>query len=437
MKATGERARLFPVLSESSKEGRTLAILLATLAHVPEFADAVLRPLGRPVGGRTRAEAYTEVKFADCSSPNDRPDGLLVVTTGKKTWRALIEAKVGNAKLNSAQIESYLTIAREVNADAVITISNDFTASPNHHPISVDKRLLRKTELFHISWFSFLTALNLLSDSDDVEDNDHRFLLDELERFLVHPSAGLQRFTQMSGSWSILLDRIRGGLALTKKNEDVFDVSASWQSELRDLCLLLSRKTGAVVDIRLPPKFKNDPSARLESDCQRLVERKELVACLVVPNAATNLDLCADLASRTIRVSAQLAAPEDKVRQASRLTWLLKQLEEADGATVRIQSHWPGRAPVIETSLAEAREDPALHSHSDRAMLPHSFSVVQRIEDGRRFIGRSTFITELEELTINFYDEALSQLKAWQAPAPKLRKAVEEETEEDRELGES
>lgn len=429
MKAKGELARLFPVLAESSKEGRSLSILLATLSHISQFADAVLQPLGRPVGARTRVEAFTEVRFENCSDPSCRPDGLLVVKTGKNVWRAIIEAKVGNGKLTKVQIEKYLSIAREVGADALVTISNDFTSSPTKHPTEVDKRLLKKTELFHLSWFSFLTAINLLDSKETVDDDDHRFVLRELERFLLHPSAGLQRFTQMSPSWGVILDRIRGGLAISKTSAEVAEVVANWHSELNDLCLLLSRETGATVDLKLSPKFRKDPAAREAHDCRLISESRVLKADLQIPNAATELEIVADMSSRTLRMSSRLLAPQDKVRQASRLNWLLKQLDETDSEAIRIQSHWPGKAPVIESSLAEARNDPTVHSHPSKDMLPHSFSVAMRLEDGRKFGGRNTFISELEALSLTFYDEVLSRLRAWQAPAPRLKREEAQDTD--------
>lgn len=422
MKGKGEPARLFPVLAESSKEGRTLSILLATMSHVSEFANAVLQPLGRPIGARTRVETFTEVSFEKCSDPSCRPDGLLIVKTGKSVWRALIEAKIGNGKLTKDQVDKYLGIAREVGADALITISNDFTSSPAKHPIEVDKRLLKKTDLYHLSWFSFLTAINLLDSKDAVEDSDHRFVLRELERFLLHPSAGLQRFTQMSPSWTDVLDRIRGGLSIAKSSSEVSDVVGSWHSELNDLCLLLSRDTGATVELKLPTKFRKDASAWEDHDCRLVSEKRLLKAALQIPNAAAELEIEADLGSRTLRIFSKLSAPQDKVRQASRLNWLLKQLDDTDGEAVRIQSHWPGKAPVIETSLAEARNDPAAHSHPSKDMLPHTFTVGMRMEDGRKFGGRNTFISELEGLTLTFYDTVLSNLRAWQAPAPKLKR---------------
>ena len=43
----GEPARLFPVLSVTSKEGRTTSIFLACLARVDEFCATLLGPLER------------------------------------------------------------------------------------------------------------------------------------------------------------------------------------------------------------------------------------------------------------------------------------------------------------------------------------------------------------------------------------------------------
>ena len=45
-----ERARLFPILAETSKEGRTLSIFLATLAAVRELRANLLSAVGQKLG---------------------------------------------------------------------------------------------------------------------------------------------------------------------------------------------------------------------------------------------------------------------------------------------------------------------------------------------------------------------------------------------------
>lgn len=425
--ARGERARLFPVLSEKSKEGRTLSAFLAVLAQVREFSDKVLRKVGQPVGVRAKLMAFSEVTFPKSSNPKLRPDGLVVLDTGKRVWTALIEAKIGAADLAQDQVEAYLSLAREVGADCVITISNDFTATHDSSPVNVNGRLLRKVELFHFSWFSLLTYLNVLSSSEEIEDNDHQFLLEEFERFLLHDSAGLKRYTQMDKAWGPILDQLRSGLNLTKSSDDVRSVVESWQAELRDLCFYLTRRTGELVVRKSPKRIANDASALFERDLTDLIENKTFAVTLEIPNAAALLNIEADLNTRTIRFSSELAAPQDKQRQTSRMNWILWQLPDENSSTTRIRSLWPGRAAPIETTVAEALDDNTLHSHPDKSMLPHKFVLMNQMTDGRKFAGRSTFVSELEDGALNFYEEVLSHLKAWVPPAPKVRPAIEEE----------
>ena len=130
--AHGEKARLFPVLANSSKEGRTLSLVLATLARVPEFSSALLNALGQSTGSRTKVSCFTEVTFPKSSNGKIRPDGLIVVNRPKSRWAALVEAKVGKASVEQTQLEAYLKLAKEVDVDAVLTISNDFAANEHH-----------------------------------------------------------------------------------------------------------------------------------------------------------------------------------------------------------------------------------------------------------------------------------------------------------------
>jgi 2-phospho-L-lactate guanylyltransferase (CobY/MobA/RfbA family) len=141
----GERARLFPVLADTSRENRITSILLSVLSQVQPLAQEVLKSTGVRVGKKTIIEAYTEVVLRDQKDIKNRPDGLLIVSTGKTTWRALIESKIGKAKLTVDQVERYLELAKDNEIDAVITISNDFVTRADHSPVAVSKKLLKKT----------------------------------------------------------------------------------------------------------------------------------------------------------------------------------------------------------------------------------------------------------------------------------------------------
>ena len=56
----------------------------------------MLGGLGVRIGSRARVDSCTEVVFKKVvAGAKHRPDGLIVVNTGKSVWTALVEAKVG------------------------------------------------------------------------------------------------------------------------------------------------------------------------------------------------------------------------------------------------------------------------------------------------------------------------------------------------------
>ena len=134
--AQGEPARLFPVLATTSKECRSTSVLLACMAHVDELGRELLSSVGQRVGKRSKISNFTEVVFKGPATSNkERPDGLILVKTGSKVWRALVEAKVGNSQLRVDQVERYRAMAKAHHIDCVITISKsvcDQAPEPPH-----------------------------------------------------------------------------------------------------------------------------------------------------------------------------------------------------------------------------------------------------------------------------------------------------------------
>ena len=171
-----------------------------------EFAFSVKLPrrcgveLGLKFGRRRRVNAYTEVVFKG-DGQGLRPDGLLTVRSRKTPWSALVEAKIGGQSLAKEQLENYLKLARDNGIDAVVTTSNAFAMAPEHHPVKVSKRLMRKTLLLHWSWASLLTHAKLLLEIEGIDDVDHQDLARELDRFLSHKSTGIKRFEQLPPAW--------------------------------------------------------------------------------------------------------------------------------------------------------------------------------------------------------------------------------------------
>jgi hypothetical protein len=141
----GEVARLIPVVADTRKEQRAVSAFLAVISAVPLFADKLFNPLGQNVSGSAKIDTFTEVVLRNgVSAENDRPDGLIQIKQRKKTWNALIEAKIGTAGLAKDQIERYLKVARNNSIDALITISNEFATRPLLHPSSINKQLTKR-----------------------------------------------------------------------------------------------------------------------------------------------------------------------------------------------------------------------------------------------------------------------------------------------------
>lgn len=417
-----ERARLFPILAETSKEGRTLSIFLATLASVREFSACVLGAVGQRIGTTAKLRTYTEVEFkcAKGEANLGRPDGLLVLDTWGRRWTALVEAKVGNVNISQEQLERYLELAKQNKIDAVITISNQFSAVPQHHPVRIPAWKLKGVQLFHFSWTQILTEANLLLVNRNVEDDDQAYVLSEFLRFITHESAGVRGFTQMPTAWPDLVAKVQAGGAL-QPTADVSAVAEAWQQESRELCLILSRQLGRRVSQRLSRAAIADPEVRFQDDVGTLCSGHFLEMAVDIPNAAASLNVRVDLSRRSVLVSMKLRAPEDRVSSRARLNWLLRQIpDKADAANLHVRCRWPATSPATQFRLEELRKEPAKIEENKGRLKTIGFEIILVSDLNRQFAQRRKFIEELERAVPAFYETVGQHLRAWQPPAPKL-----------------
>lgn len=414
----GDTARLIPVLADTNREQRIASIFLSLLPQIPSLAHQVLSTVGLRVGKRTKIDTFTEVVLKESDNAINRPDGLIIVSTGQKNWSALVEAKIGTARLDEDQVQRYLEMARANGLDAVITISNEFVARADHSPVSVPKTLLRKVDLFHWSWTWIATQCEILAYRGAVEDAEQAFLLDEIRRFFDHPSTGIQRFTQMGKSWRDLNQAVTNDATLKKTSQEVEEGVACWFEEERDLCLQLSRHVGQPVETVIERKLRDDPTARLKYGINNLVADRSLTSAFRIPDSAGDIEVKADLALRTVSASMRIKAPQDRKSTKARVNWLLRMLKE-DDARILILAHWPGRAPATDAALSLLREDPEALQSDNGDATPHAFEVrlVERL--GKRFAGSRTFIEDVERIVPAFYDLVGQHLRAWQPPPPK------------------
>lgn len=418
----GEVARLFPVLSTTSKEGRTTSIVLACMSKIHEFGAHLLMSVGQKVGVRTTLETYTEVVFQKLGANGSaRPDGLIILKTGRKEWRALVEAKVGNTDLTVDQIEHYRKLAQDNDIDCVITISNQFATTPQNHPLSDVQKSRSNVAVFHWSWMHILTIADLLLSDNGVEDVTQRHLLNELRRFLSHDSAGVRGFDRMPAEWSALNKLVSSGGMVSAKSPLVQPVLEAWHQETRDLSLILSRLTGAQVIEKLPRKYLSDPTLRMKEELQVLKERQCLVSVLHVPDAVAPIDILADISRRSIDVGMTLRAPEDRKSTKARVNWLLRQIKTERVGDLFVRLMWPGKSDPTQHALSDLRSDPTIAEEGKEHLSPHGFHIFLSRRVGARFTQQINFISELEDIVPRFYGEFGSILQAWQKKAPQLK----------------
>jgi len=414
----GEKARLFPTVADTNRENRLTSIFLALLPQMPVVAESLLSTVGLRVGKRTRIETWTEVVPIHGEHLDKRPDGLIVVHTGKNTWKALVETKIKGAQLNEDQISRYLEVARAAGIDAVLTISNQFSARADHPPVHVQKALLKKVGLFHWSWVFVQTQCEILSYQQAVEDTEQSFLLEEFLRLLAHRDTGVERFTSMGKPWKEIVTAVSNQAKLKKSSPEVEEVVGHWQQEERDLCLQLSRHIGARVETVLERKHQSDPALRLKDAATQLAEKQTLTASYKVPDAAAPLEVCADLMRRTLTYGMKIKAPADRKSTKARVNWLLRMIPE-DDPRLLLRAHWPGRAAPTQERVAALREDPTMLQTDNVQATPHAFELLLVDDLGGDFSGTRKFIEKLEAGIGEFYDLAGQHLRVWQAPPPK------------------
>ena len=413
----GERARLFPTVANTNRENRLTSIFLALLPHNPVLAKDLFATVGLRIGERTKIECWTEVVPTHGEHLNKRPDGLIVVKTGKNAWSAVVEAKTKKNQIELEQVTKYLEAARDSGIDAVITISNQFVARADHSPVKVPKPLIRRTDLFHWSWTYIQTQCEILS-RDTVDDSEQAFMLAEFLRFLDHKDTGVERLTSMSQGWRNLVQTVANQGALKKTDPQVEDCVGCWHQEERDLCLQLSRHVGAKVQTVIGRKHVSNQIARLKDGISRLIDEKVLYSAFRIPDCAADLEVRAHLMARTVTYGMKLKAPLDRKSTKARVNWLLRMLRDDDSRLV-IRAHWPGHTQPTDQPVSELRNDPTAIQTERPGAAPHSFEVLLIEDLGSAFAGRRVFIERLEDNVTEFYDLVGQHLRAWQAPPRK------------------
>lgn len=415
-------ARLIPtsgINGSDEQERRATSALLAVLGSVREFGRTLLSGVGAPAGN---VDTYIEVPFK-LGDREVRPDGLVRVTRGSKSWTALVEVKTGKNDLATDQLEAYLDVARERGFDALITISNQIPASADVHPTVVDKRKLRKVTMHHWSWADVLSTAVVQKEHKGVSDPEQAWILGELIRYLEHPKSGALEFDDMGPDWVPLREAVKAG-TLRASDSTVADVAARFDALIRYVALHLGRRLGADVIMQVGRREKADPTLRAQALQASLVDSATLVGIVRIPDTVGDVVVTADLRAGTVTCSVDVAAPKTG-RSTTRVNWLIRQLKSAPD-TLRIEASTLGqRGPGAAELLREVRENPGLLVLDPTKDL-RSFRVAQAVPMGtKRGRGRGAFIDSVLDAVDGFYEDTVQNIKAWSAAPPKMRNEVE------------
>ena len=417
-------ARLFPMTSPN--EQSQTSVLLAVLEAVPELAKQLLEAIGQKTGKRPSIKTFTEVRFKGRSATTDQPDGLIVVAKSKNNeWRALLEVKIKNTPLDARQIERYLQTAKTEKFDALITVSNQLVARPDHNPVEVQKKYLRSVELFHWSWKFIQTEAKLLQNREVFDKRScEAYILEQFIDFLNNKSVGLSGIDSMPRqSWRKLINTAMGQGVIRKDSQEVHDVVSTWYSEVRDLQLQLCQS------LHLPPdkvkvKMSNvhisDPKERLYYGCGQLVENNKLEAEFKIDNAASDLKVIVNIATKAIVISMVLDAPRDKTTGYSRVMWLLKQFKKEDIRTDKLSViiYFKNRPQGEEYPLKKLMSQTTDLRDFNKLPLPREFEIFFVYNDQKKFSNPKEFIRMLEISVHGFYNDVGRHLKKWTPPAP-------------------
>lgn len=414
---SGEKARLIPVAPSGQRERHAASVFMATTSIVEPFAREVFSTVGRRIGQRSEIAAYTEVVFR--KGPTDskiRPDGLLILDTSRSKWTVLIEAKIGNAKVDPKQVEQYIELARANDIDAVITISNELTVLPEHLPYGISPRSNGKVAVYHWSWMRLITIATVLIGGTESFDPEQHFILREMLRYFTHENIGVKGLHRMNADWKPLMTKIHAGGSVQKNDADVRSAIQCWHQEEQDICLLLSRKLNVPVSLQLKQTHKNDLSVRISEDASEFAETKRLTAFFEIPDVAGPIEIVAHCLRRNVICRMRFDAPSDLKRYTSRLNWLLRQLPDKIDQSTALKIFWEGGGTTFAT-ISELIENPSIADIGRPNALPKSFELSTSSDLERKFFGPNSFVEGVEAAIPKFYDDLARHIVAWK-PAP-------------------
>ncbi len=393
-----KKASLFP-LGKGTDEIATTSIFLSSLKAVKEYRENLILNLGikKIKNKNIDLHVFTEVS---CEDDKDRPDGVIVLTSGKKNpiieWICLVEAKVGNNKIDDIQIEKYIDFAKSIGIDTIVTISNQLVSDVTDSIVNTKKANQFK-KLFHWSWTYLSVEAKKLLLHDMVDDIDHVYILSELRRYFEN-NKNIKNFNTMDGNWKDATKEIlEYGYNGKIPEETINKVIHSYKQEEKDISLQLTDRTGYDV------KFKISKLDRDKELFQMIQEEKKITSTYFIKgNEKQYFILELDLISRTLKCSTKISIIEGKAQaQTTKLLNTIKDPAISDDIKIKacyLRKKHTNYIP-LETLLEEQGKTTYSTVNKDYGDTIKEFELVIMDDLGGDMYKNKIIVQKMETLT--------------------------------------
>ncbi|MGH6826561.1 hypothetical protein [Methyloceanibacter sp.] len=426
----GDVARLIPAGAANQKERSACSVLLSSLRVVQPYARTIFGEIRQKVGNGASIDAYTEAIFKiQPEGLNCRHDGLLILDTGRRQWRAIVESKIGTCKIEPEQLAQYARLARANKVNAIITISNELTPRPDHIPYAVPKEI-RNLELYHWSWPYLAMRADLLLGADLDFDYEQNFILREVVRYLDHDSTDIKCFTQMPSGWSPLIQRIGAAASTPRGDPDLMEAVRSWHQAQASICIRLTRELQLPVTPHLSRGHRDDQDLRLSEEAAEFAADHVLRASFDFPKLPASIEVVANALARNVICRFWVDARQDRQRYQARLRWLINQLPAESDPSAVITCVWD-RGVKSDATLGQLRENLNAARIDGAGAGPAYFEIATVSVLGSRFVGTKNFVPAVEEAVRHFYETIARHIRPWQGHAAEEDVVTEESAEVD------
>ena len=258
----------------------------------------------------------------------------------------------------------------------------------------------------------------LFDNDDNIEDVDQIEIMKEVVRYFENDKSGILNHSSMSESWKEISDKLFRNEKLLKSDKKVREAVNSWHQKERDLALLLSRNLGA--DIKSSKRAKKD----LDNAIDKLLKKHILLGSILIKDAISKISIKLDFIRRSVTLSVALIPPSDKTNNG-KVSFLFKQFEKCQKKEGQLYDNI-SEDLLIEPDFKFLKNQP---NYSLKVFRNENFKAhndIQRftIHYTRNFKGsfssRNKFVSEIDQMTLMFYEAVVQHLSNWKKPPPKI-----------------